>query len=69
MLARLLRSALLGVIIGLVLIAVLERTPEGVDLPLAIGGVTLLVVGLGLRRWLLFRRQKERQGEDESKPR
>ena len=65
MLARLLRSALLGVIIGLVLIAVLERTPEGVDLPLAIGAVALLVVGLGLRRWLLFRRQKGRQGEDE----
>ena len=65
MLARLLRSALLGVIIGLVLIAVLERTPEGVDLPLAIGAVPVLVVGLGLRRWLLFRRQKGRQGEDE----
>ena len=68
MLARLLRSALLGVVIGLVLIAVLERTPEGVDLPLAIGGVALLVVGLGLRRWWLFRRQKERRREDESEP-
>ncbi len=61
---RISRSVVLGIAIGLLLAKFLERTPEGVDTPTVIGLVGLLVVGIGLRRWLLFRREREKQEED-----
>jgi hypothetical protein len=57
MFVRLLRSALLGAAIGLLLAFLLRRTPEGVDLPLAVGAIAFLAVGLSVRRWLLLRRE------------
>ena len=58
------RSAALGVAIGLLLAKLLERTPEGVDTLTVIGLVGVLVVGMGLRRWLLFRRERRKREED-----
>ena len=65
MLWRIVRSALLGVSVGLVLVWVMERSPEEVDLPLAVGMVILLVVGMGVRRWILFRREKRRNSSSQ----
>ena len=62
MIWRIVRSALLGAAFGLVLVWLLERMPEGVDVPIVVGLVALLVVGMGVRRWLLFRREKGRDG-------
>ena len=65
MLWRIVRSALLGVSVGLVLVWVMERSPEEADLPLAVGMVILLVVGMGVRRWILFRREKRRNSSSQ----
>ncbi len=62
---RLLRSALLGVAIGLALAALLGESSEGVNLTLTVGGVALLVVGMALRRWLLFRREIQERREND----
>ena len=58
MIRRLLRSVILGGIIGLGLVLALRLTAEENDLPLAIGLMVALVVGLAVRRWLSFRREK-----------
>lgn len=57
MIRRLLRSVILGVVIGLGLVVALRFTSEGADLPLAIGLMVVLVVGLAVRRWLSFRQE------------
>jgi hypothetical protein len=55
---RLLRSVILGGIIGLGLVLALRLTSEENDLPLAIGLMVALVVGLAVHRWLSFRRER-----------
>lgn len=56
LLLRLLRSAVVGLAAGFGLLWAMGQTPEGYDLPVAVGGMVLLVVGLALRRWLTQRR-------------
>jgi hypothetical protein len=55
---RLLRSVILGGIIGLGLVLALRLTSEENDLALAIGLMVALVVSLAVRRWLSFRRER-----------
>lgn len=59
MIRRLLRSVILGGIIGLGLVVALRFTSEGADLPLVIGLMVVLVVGLAVRRWLSFRQERK----------
>ena len=58
---RLLRAAALGIAIGLLLAEFLERNPTGMNTSTAIGIVVLLIAGMGLHRWLAFRRERERR--------
>lgn len=55
---RLLRSAVVGLAAGFGLLWAMGQTPEGYDLPVAVGGMVLLVVGLAGRRWLTQRRSR-----------
>lgn len=59
MIRRLLRAVILGGIIGLGLVVALRFTSEGADLPLVIGLMVVVVVGLAVRRWLSFRRERK----------
>jgi hypothetical protein len=55
---RLLRSVILGGIIGLGRGLAQRFTAAGNDLALAIGLMVALVVGLAVHRWLSFRRER-----------
>lgn len=59
MIRRLLRAVIAGLIIGLGLVVALRFTSEGADLPLVIGLMVVLVVGLAVRRWLSFRQERK----------
>jgi hypothetical protein len=59
---QILRSALLGAVIGLVLVLALRGSSEEVDWRLAAGAVVLLVVGLASRRWLAARAEASKDG-------
>ncbi|MFA6110446.1 MAG: hypothetical protein WDA75_16910 [Candidatus Latescibacterota bacterium] len=58
LLRHVVRSVILGVVIGLGLVVALRFTSEGADLPLAIGLMVVVVGGLAVRRWLSFRRER-----------
>ncbi|MEW6750731.1 MAG: hypothetical protein AB1505_07105 [Candidatus Latescibacterota bacterium] len=69
MLARVLRWIGVGGGAGVAVLLLAERTPEGLDLLVAAGGVLLLVVALGLGRWRAARRGGQERRDDASRPR